>query len=818
MVKVSHQKKTTLNKKYFYVIKNNVIYLNNNLFKSPKLTSFLLVSKNINWKKKPINKLKSANPFYRLFVLLKNKNKKKGSANPVSVPMHQHNFYNNNLTLFFKNYFYIVGTLLKLFRFDLIWFRSDFFIKNFVKPKFNYKSRFNKKFNLKNNKVIINNNLISVFKKVLISNFFYFNSFKVGLSELFFLWRAKLVKFLPGTSNKFLSRPYLFLNNWNLSSARSSDPQWLLYFFYKTHIKLAKSFKKIFRKENLVSFWAKKDLLNKNIRFSLIKGSFFRRIYNNIKVRKLKKLKFIKYIKINLNNNKLFPRKYNFKLRNKPHFKTRNKRRLKKKYFFKKANSLVVYRSSLFLPGSNSLFKRENYLIKKTKKSSYCLHLKYSSNLLNTFPLSKLGSLRKWNLFCLNYKLSYSKLPVKRLKYLKPSLYIKGREGFIFNRLRYSADSDKFVYFFLKKPYLLTRYKTNLILTFTGFMHTTNIKVLSSFNQQRANFKKNMYSFSFKNEFNRYLLRRYSKNKTYKLITNQNFLRKGYNMKSDSTWFNIYNQALEASTLTFSDSGLNFSTSFNSLLHNYHGKELKLNNYSDKNSYFSYNTDGRVGQKKPLNLNERVKRVRFKPGYSRIWRLARLELKNSLNLNFRYQHRLTRYLMRFKRCFNPSYSLSNDMKLINILIRSRLFPDNVFTNLYLSNGSIYLNGCICYDANQVITTYDFIQLVVSYKYYILYRWFLNWSIKQKTLLRKKAKAKLRRYNFEDRRQRTNLLPNWIKKFKESFSDVPRYTEVDYMTLSVFVLYEPSRWGDLSVYNFIGSNRNVLYMYNWKYIT
>ena len=818
MVKVSHQKKTTLNKKYFYVIKNNVIYLNNNLFKAPKLISFLLISKSNNWKRKKVNKLKASNPFYRLFALLKNKNRTNKSTFSTNLLMHHHKFYTNSLTPFFRNYFYIVGTLLKLFRFDLVWFRSDFFIKNFVKPKFNYKSRFNKKFNLKNNKTIINRNLLNIFKKVLINNFFYFNSFKLGLGELFFLWRAKLVKFLPGTSNKFLSRPYLFLNNWNLSSAKNSDPQWLLYFFYKTHIKLSKSFRKIFRKENLISFWAKKDLLNKHVRFGSIKGTFFRRIYNNIRVRKLKKLKFIKYIKINFNNNKLYPRISRFKIRNKLNLKTRSKRRLKKKYFIKKTNNLLVYRSRFSLPKNNSSFKIENFLIKKLKKSTHCLHLKYSKNLLEVFNTYKKSTLFRWNVFCTDYKLGYSNLTVNRLKYLKPSLYLKGREGFTFNRSRYSHDSDKFIYFFLKKPYLLTRYKTNLILTFTGFMHTTNIKVLSTFNQQRANFKKNMYSFSFKNEFNRYLLRRYSKNKTYKLITNRNFLRKGYSMKSDSTWFNIYNQALEASTLTFSDSGLNFNTSFNSFLHNYHGKELKLDNYSQKNPFFSYNTDGRIGQKKPLNLNERVRRVRFKPGYSRIWRLARLELKNSLNLNYRYQHRLTRYLMRFKRCFNPSYSLANDMKLVNILIRSRLFPDNVFTNLYLSNGSIYLNGSICYDANQVITTYDFIQLVVSYKYYILYRWFLNWSIKQKTLLRKKAKAKLRRYNFEDRRQRTNLLPNWIKKFKESFSDVPRYTEVDYMTLSVFVLYEPSRWGDLSVYNFIGLNRNVLYMYNWKYIT
>ena len=121
MVKVSYQKKTTLNKNYFYTIKNNIIYLNNNLFKVKKLHSLLLITKNLNFSKKPINKLRRSNPFYRLFFLHKSKKR----TNKLSLIQTNHSYsrhepYNSNLALFFKNYFYIVGTLIKLFRFDLI--------------------------------------------------------------------------------------------------------------------------------------------------------------------------------------------------------------------------------------------------------------------------------------------------------------------------------------------------------------------------------------------------------------------------------------------------------------------------------------------------------------------------------------------------------------------------------------------------------------------------------------------------------------------------------------------------------------------------
>lgn len=47
------------------------------------------------------------------------------------------------------------------------------------------------------------------------------------------------------------------------------------------------------------------------------------------------------------------------------------------------------------------------------------------------------------------------------------------------------------------------------------------------------------------------------------------------------------------------------------------------------------------------NTEIRIPRVRFRPGYQRLWRQARHALKESLNLNFTYQQQLTRYLTKF---------------------------------------------------------------------------------------------------------------------------------------------------------------------------
>jgi hypothetical protein len=55
----------------------------------------------------------------------------------------------------------------------------------------------------------------------------------------------------------------------------------------------------------------------------------------------------------------------------------------------------------------------------------------------------------------------------------------------------------------------------------------------------------------------------------------------------------------------------------------------------------------RKGYDYTFKFNEiAIPRIRFKPGYQRMWRRARLALQEIINTKFRYQHRLTRYLMR----------------------------------------------------------------------------------------------------------------------------------------------------------------------------
>jgi hypothetical protein len=234
-------------------------------------------------------------------------------------------------------------------------------------------------------------------------------------------------------------------------------------------------------------------------------------------------------------------------------------------------------------------------------------------------------------------------------------------------------------------------------------------------------------------------------------------------------------------------------------------------------SYFNTQVDYSSNNEKD-NINFNIKRVKFKPGYMTTWREARSVLKTSLFLKIKYQYKLTNYLSKYKKFINFKTFLFMEMRLINILIKSRLFNNFNISNFFLKNNLIFLNGYLCNNANMQIFCGDFIQLIINLKYYILYRWFLNLSLKKKNKLKNVLKKKHTNFNQLDDKKKSYSLPKWVLHSKNIIDDVPSFLEIDYFTLSLFVLYEPFNWNDLNSYNLIEQKFSIINLYNWKYIT
>ena len=261
--------------------------------------------------------------------------------------------------------------------------------------------------------------------------------------------------------------------------------------------------------------------------------------------------------------------------------------------------------------------------------------------------------------------------------------------------------------------------------------------------------------------------------------------------------------------------------------HQWNTKQLNptlktVNKLSNLLGYFNstYNQTVKLNKTKDSLTYESLTltRIKFKPGYSRLWRTARTTLKFLLNLKFTYQKKLTRYLVKFFRLNKLVLLKYNELKLNLVLTSTSIVPDKENAALLISNNLVFVNGQIITNPTFLIFKNDFIQLLISLKYYVLFKWLKNFQfLKQKRLNKFISNISLTKLN-KDRKKTRLVLPNWTLNALLFKYDIPQYLEVDFLTLSIFCLYEPflpqdfnhSLWNleKVSIYN----------LYNWKYIT
>ncbi len=214
----------------------------------------------------------------------------------------------------------------------------------------------------------------------------------------------------------------------------------------------------------------------------------------------------------------------------------------------------------------------------------------------------------------------------------------------------------------------------------------------------------------------------------------------------------------------------------------------------------------------------RIGRIRFKPGYYRIWRLARASAREILGFTSRYQYSLTPKLQRH---YFQARSGSQDKLSLTVefaLLTSHLIPDHWSLKELLCSHSVFLNGTSCVNPRLRLFCGDFLQLLINLKYYIALRWLDSWSVLKKTKVSKIFYRKLKPSPTNKAIKTVRKLPHWFFDLQYTHTDIPKYFEVDYFTLSVFLLHDyisferwlPSRARQL--------NPLVINMYNWKYIT
>ena len=212
-------------------------------------------------------------------------------------------------------------------------------------------------------------------------------------------------------------------------------------------------------------------------------------------------------------------------------------------------------------------------------------------------------------------------------------------------------------------------------------------------------------------------------------------------------------------------------------------------------------------QSDDLYVNTRLTHIRFKPGYARQWRTFRNEFKEVFTLPNRYQYRLTRYLAGLSAAQRLHQRKNQTLLLKHSLVESKLASTLETSVQYITKGLTFLNGSLSSNPNLHLTQHDFIQLVVSLKYYTIAKWQITQTLRNKSILSKllwKRGKNWRRSKF--------TFPNWVLNFSTTFLDTPLYLEVDHFSLSTYVLTANYAKSDGKQ-----AYPKVLPLYNWKYI-
>lgn len=322
-----------------------------------------------------------------------------------------------------------------------------------------------------------------------------------------------------------------------------------------------------------------------------------------------------------------------------------------------------------------------------------------------------------------------------------------------------------------------------------------------------------MYSFYNKIELQKYVMRRYVKTRVFTLF-NPKYLNNSSEKKNFSQIFWEQQGQTDDSTLREyinieRKSEIPLANHLKTLISNipsYTKWERAISNITYTESFSN------------ITSFYAVKRIRFKPGYMNIWRKARKSLVSALGVKLPYQYRLTRYLARYKKSISRYFIFSLEMRLQDILVKTRFFQEKHTALLFIQEKLIFINGLLCTNEQLQLYTNDFVQLIISIKYYVYTRWLFNWAAKRRLKLRLRTKKKLAPVNQIEDKRRTKHYPEWILHNRYSIIDVASFLEVDFLTLSAFLLYEPSNRHDFSPYTVLGIRYGILNVYNWKYIT
>ena len=129
---------------------------------------------------------------------------------------------------------------------------------------------------------------------------------------------------------------------------------------------------------------------------------------------------------------------------------------------------------------------------------------------------------------------------------------------------------------------------------------------------------------------------------------------------------------------------------------------------------------------------------------------------------------------------------------------------------FIKNNYVYKNNKILNNSHHILNENDIINICFNKYYYFLYRDYINNINSNKFIIFKKLKK------FKN----TDILKkdyNFINKIIFFKNDSPKYLEIDYLSMSLILLYKNINYSEFNYFNIKLLNVFLKRLYNWKFI-
>lgn len=150
---------------------------------------------------------------------------------------------------------------------------------------------------------------------------------------------------------------------------------------------------------------------------------------------------------------------------------------------------------------------------------------------------------------------------------------------------------------------------------------------------------------------------------------------------------------------------------------------------------------------------------------------------------------------------------SFEFSLSNILLRSSFFFNGRDVLFFLKNNFFFLNGSVLKNFNYVFNINDVFLLSFNKYYFFYYKY---------TISNVYNKNKISNYVFKKNQlNKLDVMPLWLMNTFYVKEDLPNYLEVDFLTLSLKIIYKPIFYNEYNFMFFKLLNFYQKRLYNWK---